>query len=203
MKFDNRAVKIFFEKHNIRDILYSLITVVAFAAMGMVFIWATLFLTREINAVVEKDLGGEGGTVDFDLETFSLVAARLRIPFVLSRPAAAPAEPQNPVPAASPAPAEPPAPEINFSLLSVRVLNGTTIPGLAKLWKDRLEEGGFAVKETGNAAARDYQGMTIEYKPTAASAISRIKEIAAKNTLTVTKEEVVEGTSDITVIIGQ
>lgn len=210
MAISSESFKKFLKERNLRDIIYSLTIVLFFVAAAFIFIRFTVFLTKSINSVAgEKPAAVEA--TSFDLVTFSTIATRLRIPFVLAPPPAPPVQPSPPsqeLPAAETT--EQPAVEeqetaVDITKLSLRILNGTAVVGLAKKWQGYLGEVGFKAITVGNAAVRNYTGVTIQYKSSASGALEKIKEVVTDHGASVTGESQVGDSEsyDVTLIIGK
>lgn len=103
---------------------------------------------------------------------------------------------------ASPAPTPAQQPELKKEEITLRVLNGSGIRGLAGVYAQKIKDAGFVNIETGNADNFQYQGIQIRYRAQAkpfAEEISLVLEKDYKNL--VLKEASLDGL-DIEVVVG-
>jgi hypothetical protein len=70
----------------------------------------------------------------------------------------------TPTPTLAPTPLVTPTPEVNKKELEVEILNGSGKAGVAGILKTLLEEKGYTVAGTGNAANYDYAKTEIQVK---------------------------------------
>ncbi len=78
----------------------------------------------------------------------------------------------TPIPTAAPTPIVTPTPSVNKKELEIEILNGSGIAGVASKLKTLLEEKGYTVAETGNAAKYDYAKTEIQVKADKSSFLS-------------------------------
>lgn len=207
-------IKNFFKERRLRDLSYILGMLLFFAICAWAFLWAVFFLVSTIDSVTGTEAGVAVQPTSVDLIKFSAVASRLRVPFSLPKRGvdvkptieSSSLTPQAPEP---PAPVEQVEPEVvlepDLSQVKAQILNGTTIKGLAKTWKGYLEGEGFSNVAVGNAARRNYTGVTLQYKLSAQAALERVKKVVASHDMSISSENAeAESTPyDITVIIGK
>lgn len=101
-------------------------------------------------------------------------------------------------------PTETPVEEVDVATFNVKVLNGTTVAGLAAKVQGQLETAGFTVSSIGNADRKDYQQVVIQAKTSVpTSAIDKLKE-AIGTTYTFAEQEELDDTEEdnIVVILG-
>lgn len=116
-------------------------------------------------------------------------------------------------PTASPVPTETPSASVSGTLtpspsgtlerseLSVAVLNGSGIRGVANITAATLRDAGYAVGATGNAARFDYAGVTILVKEAESRYADLLKEDLNAPNATVTTDDTIA--TDAVVIVGR
>jgi hypothetical protein len=93
---------------------------------------------------------------------FGIVAtSRGSVKFTFIRP--------TPTPSVAPAPLATPTPAVNKKTISIEILNGSGIAGVAGKMKTLLESKGYTVAGTGNAKTYDYEKTEIQTKEETAS----------------------------------
>ena len=115
---------------------------------------------------------------------------------------------ESPVPIATTSPSETPepsaSPAADLSKIEIAVFNGSGTAGEAGKVKTLLEDAGFTVVSTGNAATYDYTDTIIKAKSTVDdSVIKKIKD-ALSDTYSVGDNETLStsATTDIQVVVG-
>lgn len=83
MKF-NFGLKSLFKGRTARELVYIGVTLFFFILAVSIFIWSVTFVTKSINAAVQK-IPAETEALSFDLEKFSAVADRLEFSFSLPK----------------------------------------------------------------------------------------------------------------------
>lgn len=191
-------------EYNIRDVAYSFLTGFFFILAGLIFFSLIVFVTKNVNLVVGQSIAEDKAPAEFDIKTFADIAPRLGITFDPGASAAVSApKPTESSPQAAAVP-QPETPTFDITPLSIQVLNGTTISGLAKTWQGYLEAEGFKNLTIGNASKRTYTGATIQYKVSAVEALPILKAILTERGLSVSREEEQNSISfDIVLIIGK
>lgn len=101
-------------------------------------------------------------------------------------------------------PTDIPEEAVDISTFQVRVLNGTTIAGLAAKAETALKSAGFTVSGIGNADPKDHTQVTIQKKSTVPSSVIDTLETALGSTYTFGPSEDLDDTdeNDIIVILG-
>lgn len=95
--------------------------------------------------------------------------------------------------------------EVDVSEYKVKVLNGTTITGLAATIQAKLQSKGFTVLDIGNATPRGYTTVEIQAKSSVSQeAINTLKEILEGESYTIGTQDTLEDNdeNDIVVILG-
>lgn len=220
------AISTIFKERSLRDFIYGGVLIVFFLGIVILFGKSLAYLARQINSVTEDEATAQGSGVAFDFVEFSTIAGRLGVTFTPS-PLTAPSTAPPPVtpqpstetvgtPTTTPLGAEStptPSPAVATTTtissvdtvsVSLRVLNGSTVIGLAKLWASRFKEAGFTSVAVGNAPGKDYAGVTIQYKPAHAAGVEKIRKIVEKYGASVTAEKQVGENAqyDVTVTVG-
>lgn len=151
--------KIKLSKEGWRDILYIATTVIIIAIIAGFFIWSMRIIVQAINTAffgINQDISSE--ILSFDLIGFNKIAPRFNINFSLFSETT-PSSTEESVPIIE----QQKEIIVDISKIYLKILNGTTMSGLAGSWKTKFIEVGF-IKEnisTGNANKRDYSGITI------------------------------------------
>lgn len=199
MNINYRTILESVKKVRPRDLLYPSILVVFFIVVGIVFFFATRFISQSINKVFSFEQSTE--TQALDLARYALVAKKLGIP--LETGAVGGATPVAPPIEAEVAPSAPISAEtiLDESKLSIAIYNGTKTAGLAGKLKSVLEEAGFTVKKTGNKS-NDYPQTTIEIKEAVRSALPRLEQLVGDRYEAIIKNAPADATYDVVIIIG-
>jgi len=94
--------------------------------------------------------------------------------------------------------------DVDISTFKVKILNGTSVAGLAAKVQKQLEDVGFTVSGIGNADKKDYQQVVIQAKSTIpSSAVDKLKEAIGGTYTFGTQEELDDSEeNDIVVIVG-
>ena len=94
--------------------------------------------------------------------------------------------------------------EVDISTFQVKVLNGTTIAGLAAKVETTLETAGFTVSGIGNADTKTHTEVTIQKKTTVPASVIDKLEAALGSSYTIGPSEDLDDTdeNDIIVILG-
>lgn len=90
--------------------------------------------------------------------------------------------------------------------LTIDVLNGSGIKGVAKSMSNVLSEAGYTIGTTGNADAYTYKGITINIKKSKASFLDSLKKVLTKNNYIVSSSTTTlaeSETADAVVIVGE
>jgi hypothetical protein len=112
----------------------------------------------------------------------------------------------TPTPTSTPTPTPTPdVSQLDRSVLSIQVLNGSGIAGEAGKMKDALEEKGYTVENTGNAETYDYETTEIFVKAESEEYLplleEDLKELYSLGTVEATLEDDV--TYDVRIIVGK
>lgn len=101
-------------------------------------------------------------------------------------------------------PTETPEVEVDIATLKVKVLNGTTVAGLAAKAEAVLKTAGFTVTGIGNADTKDFTQVTIQKKTIVPTSVIDKLEAALSPTYTFGTTEDLDDTdeNDIIVILG-
>lgn len=184
-----------------KKLAYPAVLVLFALAIAAVFVNATSFITTEINLILARDAGGETSSIDID--RYNKIARRIGIAEI-SR-TGAPAAAQIPVttaipPAATTTDTAATAPDPHA--LSIAVYNATGIAGLAGSLKKRLEDAGFTVSKTGNAAHQTTNAVRI--KASKKSSLSGLQAALGKDFDTAHAETLPEDEGvDCVIVIGK
>lgn len=100
---------------------------------------------------------------------FAVSSGAVSLPSIMTSPT------PTPTPTATPTPT-PDVSALDRSSLSIQVLNGSGIPGVAGTMKDLLEEKGYTVDNTGNAETYDYETTLILVKAESEAYIALLEE---------------------------
>lgn len=114
-------------------------------------------------------------------------------------------------------PATPPAPaaeaetaatageEILPANVTLELLNGSGIVGLAKNWQKQFAKSGFENAAIGNTATTDYTGVLILYKPSKQQILLKIREVfsSLQTDITSEEEQSEDAQYDIVIILGK
>lgn len=93
------------------------------------------------------------------------------------------------------------AEEVDLTEYSIKVLNGTAVAGLAAKAKTALEEAGFTVSATGNAATKDFTQVEIQAKETVpASVVAKLKTELEKE-YTIGEEKTLDAEEEDAIIV--
>lgn len=109
------------------------------------------------------------------------------------------------IPTATPTPSSSPTASpnsISKSSISIRVLNGTTIAGLAATGRSVLEQAGFTVRTIGNANNQTYQ-TTVIYYQTGYLAQAQMVEAALNKYSVSLQESSIASPDQVLVVMGQ
>lgn len=108
-------------------------------------------------------------------------------------------------PPASEAATAPAAQEILPENVSINLLNGSGIIGLAKAWQNKLAAAGFTDITIGNADTTDYTGVSILSKPSKQQILPKIREVFSALKIDIRSEEAQaeETEYDIVIILGK
>lgn len=199
-----------------RDALYIAATVILIAIVAGFFIWSMKIAINAVDAAffgAKKDVSSK--VLSFDLIGFSKIAPKFNIQFSSGESAIIPEaqvkipEESKIVPTASTSvaeiPASTPAAIINISKISLKILNGTTISGLAGSWKTKFINAGFKTENisTGNADRRDYKGLTVKHNSSDTTA-KKITDVLNQSNLSIKLEKDNNlGENIFTIIIGK
>ncbi|MEK7212176.1 MAG: LytR C-terminal domain-containing protein [Patescibacteria group bacterium] len=86
--------------------------------------------------------------------------------------------------------------------VSLRILNGTYVEGLAKSWQGKFKDAGFENVSMGNAQARNYIRTLIIYKPERENVLSSILEILESGGVTeVDKQADADSPTDVIIVV--
>lgn len=112
---------------------------------------------------------------------------------------------QTPSPTATPTPVATPTPAIDKKTISIEVLNGSGIAGVAGTMKTLLEEKGYTVSGTGNAKNYEYEKTEIQTKEETASYSAFIaSDLAGSYTVGTTSANLKSSLPyDVVVIVGK
>lgn len=196
----NRIIH-YFQSTPLRNLLYASILIVLFALILWFFSWTLLFHISLIRSLrVTEDVSSSSL-----LQLPSSVMDKLGITLSSSTPSLAPSflsvstttlvAPTSSL--ASLSPAE----------LSLTLLNGTSIKGLANVWQDKLVKVGFLHITTSNADRRDYVGVYIRFRPQATQAldilVQEFKKRGVREDAIISEPALETQQEDIVVILGK
>jgi hypothetical protein len=93
----------------------------------------------------------------------------------------------------------------NKNALTVSVLNGSGVSGVAAEMKTKLTDLGYTVVSTGNADNFDYESVTIKVKPTKKTSLAKLKsDLSSDYTVAeATSDLATSETADAVVIVGK
>ncbi len=159
----------YFQSTPIRNLVYAgAFFLILLLVLGF-FVWSLFFhigIIRSLRIAEEEVL--PVSTFHFS-ETAVLDKLGIVLPLAPSRsPSLEPSSSTTPPTASSTSVAASPIP---LSEISLRLLNGTTIKGLVKVWQTKFETIGFARIQGGNADRKDYEGVLIRAHPRAEHAV--------------------------------
>lgn len=206
----------YLKSQSIRSLLYAAAFLAVFGLATSLFIWSLIFLARLIDSINVTSEEEPIPVSVFNLADFALISRKLGI----TLPAAQPRQPTAPPPPAvdSETPSVPePLPEATTSPetkppptreeVSLQILNGTTISGLAKAWQGKFEDAGFQVIALGNASRQDYIGVEIVSKLSKKEIIPVIREVFARFGVSEDTIREIEGVEeseyDVVIILGR
>lgn len=205
-------IREFFGGQSWRDLIYFSSTILFFAVVFFLFVWSTVFLVRSINAVAGKPELRDLEANTFDLEGFSKAAKRLNIPLILPTPVlpAAPAPgvslPVSPVGSTQESSKKTPLARqaVRSEDVSINILNGTNVAGLARRWQDYFTKAGFDKITIGNAQKKNYVGVIIKYKTNFSDILDTVQKVISINGGKVASSEVEDNLGyDIIIILGR
>ena len=201
--FGNRMLR-----SKILNWVYFALMILTFLAIAAMLFPAISFLVSAFNGVLSvSDEDMQSGTPSFDRAAFARLSGKLgirtpEIPGGIVPPTPAAAVPAPVGTASTSVVASSTAPDIGT--LKITLLNGTAKPGLAKIWKKRLEEAGFKEITVGNSSEKIQNGFKISYRSSLGSAVSFLKEVFAKYGASALSEGANDsGESDAVIILGQ
>ncbi|MBI2195537.1 MAG: LytR C-terminal domain-containing protein [Candidatus Levybacteria bacterium] len=129
--------------------------------------------------------------------------------FITEAPTETPTEAkETPTPTKTPTPTANPvdsATGLDRSTLSIEVLNGSGITGVAASARDYLESLGYNVISIGNAENSDFQNVTIQVKSTQSNFLALLsKDLSAKYTVGATSSDLsATSSAEALVVIGK
>lgn len=93
---------------------------------------------------------------------------------------------------------------LDRSTLSVSILNGSGVSGVASKMSTVLKDLGYVISSTGNADNFDYQNVTIQVKSTKSKYLPLLKkDISATYTVGDSTSTLASGSADAVIIIGK
>lgn len=162
----NRIIH-YFQSTPLRNLLYASILIICFALILWFFSWSLLFHISLIRSLrVTEDVSSPASL----LQLPSPVLDKLGITLSSSTPSLAPSF--LPVSTTTVTATSSSLISLLPTKLSLTLLNGTSIKGLASVWQDKLMKAGFSRATTGNADRRDYAGVHIRFRPQASQSIN-------------------------------
>lgn len=217
----------YLRSQSVRSLLYAAAFLTVFGLAIVILIWSLLFLARLIDSINVTSEEEPIPVSVFNLTDFALISRKLGI----TLPAEPPRQPSPPPAPASPAGGPPPPPVATETPvvsepepvpaattsqetpppapgeISLQLLNGTSITGLAKVWQGKFEDAGFQGITIGNAAQRDYSGVEITTRPSKKEILTVIRATLTQYGVSedavreITGSE--EGEYDVVIILGK
>ncbi|MBI4080563.1 MAG: LytR C-terminal domain-containing protein [Candidatus Levybacteria bacterium] len=93
---------------------------------------------------------------------------------------------------------------LDRSTLSVEVLNGSGVVGVAGKMSSFLKDLGYTISSTGNADNYDYQGVTVTVKSVKSKFLPLLqKDLQGTYTVSNTSSDLASGSADAVVIVGK
>ncbi len=138
---------------------------------SFVFIKTISFLSDNINkAFIINEVAIENGVLKLDMENYDLIRKKFNLPQFIEPTPATPSVEDTP-------PTAPQSSELKIekSSLSIKILNGAGISGLAGQLKNRLTQAGYSVSEIGNSPS--LENTTIQIKSSQKTNEELINEI--------------------------
>lgn len=168
----------------------------------VISVFTLAFLLHTFDAVIfisDEDVAS--GADSFHIAAFQTFAPRFGIAINDLIPLSPQSHPKEQAPLSTPIPSISP---LDLSDLTLRILNGTGIPGLANTWKERFETKGLRHVSIGNAPGTNEQGIVITYKPEKKIFLEALREIMRQYTDTLISEQADSALSDdVVIIIGK
>ncbi len=206
--------KIKLSKEGWKDISYIAATIIVVAVIAGFFIWSVKIVISAIDAAffgINQNIFSE--ILSFDLIKFAKIAPRLNIRFPLEEGIGI----SNPSEIALPSVAEgststitqlieqPKEIAVDISKISLKILNGTKILGLAGNWKNKFMEAGFITENisTGNADKKDYLNISISYNASS-EALAKISDVLQSENLSIkASKDIKLSENSFVIIIGK
>ena len=162
----SEKIKILWQKENRREILYVFSTILIVGAAIALFIWASALVIKAINTAFIPPTDFAIDVLSIDFEGLAKIAPRLGINIEAVNNQLN-VQPEEKIESAEKVPSD-----INVDISNIRleISNGTIMPGLAALWKEKFIKAGFSSDNItiGNAEKRDYSGIIVYYNSTEA-----------------------------------
>ena|SRR3989344_1959947 len=194
-------IKILWQKENRREILYVFSTILIVGAVVILFIWIAMFAIKAINIALIPPADFATDVLSIDFDGLAKIAPRLGMDMgaVNSQPNVQPEEKIES--------AEKVSNDIDIDIANIKleISNGTIIPGLAGLWKEKFIKAGFLSDNitTGNADKRDYSGITVYYNSTE-SVFGKISAVLNQSNMAIkTEKDEKLGNPYFKIIIGK
>lgn len=188
-----------FTNGEILDWFYVGITLCLIGGIIFVSLAALTFLLRAFNTVVsasDKELTSE--SISFNIVSLRVLAPRFGIVINDTIPLSLQPEPTQSLLTPLPMPSISP---LDISEISLRILNGTGVPGLANKWKKWFAAKGLRHVTIGNAPTLNEKEIMITYKSKKDIFLPMLRDILKENTDMPIHEQPDDDLSDDFVII--
>lgn len=180
-----------------KDLVYPGITLLFIIIVGVLFSFATQFITKNINEAFSGDIGTESSSLN--MANYTIVAKKLGIEVGVQKNIAT--HPASQIATTT----ETIAVEIPHVLdkksLTINILNSTTKKGVATTLAQTLESAGFSKATTGNEK-KLYTTTTVFIKDDKRAYSSLILEAMSKTYPDAIATTTTSGGFDVTIIIG-
>ncbi len=136
------------KKMKLRDFIYPGVLIFFLLIVTIIFLFATRFISKNINNVFSYEQSDESGALNMTL--YTMVAKKLNLPVMVPEKKAPPSEAGIPLNMATEAATTTEA--IVKSAITITVINSTKKSGLAAELAKQLSEAGFANPKTGTGS---------------------------------------------------
>lgn len=198
---NNNFLKIL-KKIKSSDFIYLCIIFLFFIIVFILFIYSTNFFINNINKIFSP--GNVESSQTLNIKNYKIIESKLNLPINIPSTTATPTLNENtPATNNTSTTITPKTTELNKKLISINILNSTTIKGIASVLAKTLETAGFASATTGNEK-KVYATTTILIKDSKKEYSSSILDVIKKSypkTLTDINPET--STFDVVIIIGK
>lgn len=184
------------------DLLYIGVIFLLTGGVVIISVSTLIFLLRTFDAVIFAS----GEETAQSAPSFNITGLRILAPRFgvvvndLDTPLSSPFYKKEEIPLSTPVISISPP----LSGLRLRILNGTSISGLAGTWKKRFEDHGLGGVSVGNAPQRDMKGIMIFYRPEKEIFLKGVRDILESyGSIAIRQESDGSLSNDMVVMIGE